>query len=398
MRRTLRLITRFPRSFHWPVNMSVVVFAMLTGALASASPRDPKRVVFVLQDQSPAQGVLLAFDSMQGQLGELQVDIASVHLTLPEQLSQQARQAAEVAAQKQASAVFWFVGRAGGLVRVCALHAPSGRVFARDVSLGESSAVQREQLAIVLRAAVPAILDGGRDLGDPLIVVSPAPDTPTAPEIDATFPPAPSQVPETGAAGASKGRVRLALGYFGSSIASRANWQSGTAGELLLESQGGLRGSFGAGYAAPTRVTAEGAVATIFRIPLSARLGAMHRLGRATLGIEAGALLDVWHRETVVHSDALAPTDPTTAWRFGGTIAARFDLAVAGSVGLYCLGEVQWLPVSHALRVRSAQGNHVLPTYAFRPGLGVGVTFDLGLVTGDHAEQDNSIPLEATAH
>lgn len=60
---------------------------------------------------------------------------AAVHLVRPDPLAEQARQAKQVAERRRAKAVFGFTARPEASLSVYALHAPSGRVFARGVSL-----------------------------------------------------------------------------------------------------------------------------------------------------------------------------------------------------------------------------------------------------------------------
>ncbi len=345
-----------------------------TSGVASAEHGTPSKMVFVLHDQSPASGVLQTFDRLQGQLGELEIDIETVHVPRLEEFPEQARQAAHIARGSRAVAAVWFEARTAGTLRIYALHAPSGRVFARDVSLGDDATVQREQVAVVLRAAIPAILSGGSELGKPLLVVprdlpveAPSPPPLSAPKPDDRA----SREVERAA------RLRAAVGYGGASVASDANWQSGVSAELLLDARGWLRGSLGAGYAAPTTIRADQADATITRFPFVARVGITRSLGSPVFGVEGGPVLEAWHRQTSVHSDRLRPTAPSTAWRFGGALAARLDMSLSSHVGLYLLLEGQWFPGPHTLTIESEQGEQKITTRSLRPQVGLGLLFDV---------------------
>ena len=379
---------------------AVPSIALVAGMLATpdvvvAQQGDRDRVVFVLHDRSPAAGVLRAFDTMRGQLGELELDISAVHAPRLDAISAQARRAAQIAEPRRATAVFWFERRAGGSLRVYALHVPSGRVFARDVALAHDATVQREQLAVVLRAAIQAVLEGGDDLGEPLLVVPPEPTVRQSRAL-----PPPSPVPEVAAVGGDDepARLRAAMGYAGSAVAPEASWQSGLSCELLLDAEGWLRVSLGVGYAAPTTIEGNGADAIVTRIPIVARLGVAQSIGRVAVGLEVGPLLEGWHRRTVVRTDALETTASTTHWRLGGVLLGRFELSVGGRLGLYVLAGGDWLPAPHDFSVRSAQTEQKLTTYAIRPHVGVGATFDLlsSARIGDDAE--NSTSPEATGH
>lgn len=345
-----------------------------TSGVASAEERVPGRIVFVLHDQSPASGVLQTFDRLQGQLGELQIDIQTVHVAPLEEFPDQARQAARIARESRAVAAVWFEAGTADTLRIYALHAPSGRVFARDVTLGDDATVQREQLAVVLRAAVPAVLSGGSELGTPLLVV--AQDSPVE-----TSPPSPPSSPKPAERAPREveqpARLRTGVGYGGTSVAHDASWQSGVLAELLLDAGGWLRGSLGAGYAASTTIRGDQADAIITRFPFVARAGAMRTFGGAGFGVEAGPVLEAWRRRTAVHSDQLQPTEPSTAWRYGGAVAARLEVSLGPRVGLYLLLEGQWFPGPHTLTIESEQGEQRITTRSLRPELGLGLLFDV---------------------
>ena len=379
---------------HGLIQIALAVCVLATPGGAFSQVRDRDRVVFVLHERSPAAGVLETFDRMQGQLGELDLDIFAVRVARLHRLSAQARQAAEVAERREAAAVFWFAPRARASLRVYALHVPSGRVFARDVSLAQDATVQREQLAIVLRAAVPAVLEGGRDLGEPLLVVQPESAAPESPR------PPPSPSPEAAAVGGTgeQPRLRAALGYARTAIAPTAGWQSGASMQLVLDAAGWLRASSGVGYAFPIAIEGQGADAIIKRATLVAKLGAGWSTGRAAVGVEVGPLVEMWHRRTVVHAEELEPTPPSTLWRPGGVLEARLELLVGLRMGLYALAGVQWLPTPHGLTIRSAQTGQQLATYAVRPHVGLGATFDLLSRTASGGRAENSTSPDATGH
>lgn len=370
---------------------------LVTPGVVAAEPRDRDCVVFVLHDPSPAAGVLQAFDSMQGQLGELDLRIFTVHVPRLAAVSAEAWRAARIADQQRATALFWFERRAESPLRIYALHVPSGRVFARDVALALEATVQREQLAIILRAAIQAVLEGGDDLGKPLLVVPPVPIARQTPP-SRPSPPSPP-VPEAAATGGNDElRLRVALGYAGWAIAPDAAWQSGISGELMLADVGWLRAGLGAGYAAPTAIEGNGADAILTRIPVVARLGVAHCVGRVASGLEGGLLLERWHRRTIVRADALGPTEPTTRWRLGAGLLGRFELRVGERVGLYVMAGGDWLAAPHEFTIRFDQKEQKLATYAVQPHVGLGATFDLQPSTRVGDDEKNSTPPEATGY
>jgi hypothetical protein len=353
---------------------------------------DSDRVVFVLHESSPAASVLRIFDGLQGQLGELELDIDAVHLARPEKLDGQARQAAEVAGQRGANAVFWFASR-GRNVRVYALHVPSGRVFARDLELSGDSTLKCEKLAVVLRAAIPAVLQGEPELGEPLLVVGPEPDG-AEPEPEAS---AVARAQESFSARDTRPHLRLAIEYSGALVAENA-WQSGVLGEVMVDVEGWVRAGLSAGYSAPTTLDGAEADAAVSGVPIAARIGVWHRIGWATVGLEAGALAEAWHRRSIVRADTLEPTAPSTTWRLGGTLGARFEVPISSMVVLFVLGEAQWLPSPHTLSVKSEQGVQRLPTHELRPRLALGTTFNLHPRDKMVAKRKNPTPRGQPGH
>ena len=358
--------------------ISFAVVVTNPGVLA-ANEHEPDRVVFVLHDESPEAGVLRTFDRMQAQLGELELDISAVYAPRVESLKGQAQRAASIAGAEHAKAVFWFADGVRGVLRVYALHVASGRVFARDVALRGDTTTQREQLSVVLRAAIPAVLDGALDLGEPLLVVPP--DAAARASATQGSPAADEVSDEDGSGGVAERReswkLGVALGYVGSSIAEDLEWQSGVAGDVVFRVPRAFRVSAGAGYAAKTTIRGAGADADVSRVPIVGRLGVERALGPSTLTLETGVLLDVWQRRTSVRSEALVATPPSTALLWGGVLGVRVEAPIVARVGLFLSLEAHWLPSEHALSIRSAQGEQQVQTRSLRPQLGTGLLFDL---------------------
>jgi hypothetical protein len=379
MRRSVRRLVALATCARSFVGMTSFVAAMTSSASALASAEEADRVVFVLHDGSPEAGVLRTFDRMQAQLGELELDISAVYAPRVDSLQSQAQRAAKIAAAEHAKAVFWFAEGVHGVLRVYALHALSGRVFARDVVLRGDTTAQREQLSVVLRAAIPAVLDGALDMGKPLLVVPPdamarpsanpeGESSPGATDVDAAAEDAERSEPW---------RVTLALGYIGSSIAEDFEWQSGVAGDVIFRVPRAFRVSAGAGYAAKSTIRGVGADANISRVPVVGRLGVERALGPGTLTLEAGVLLDVWQRRTSIRSAALVPTAPSTTLLWGGVLGVRVEAPIVSRVGLFLSLEAHWMPSEHALIVSSPQGEEQEQTRSLRPQIGTGLLFDL---------------------
>lgn len=397
---------RWPRVSRWLIRILAGLLPMVTVLAVRSAVADSgaPRIVFLLNDPSQLVGVLRAFDIVVGQLGELNLEVRVLHGPRPETIRAQARKAGREATLQQARAAFWFTAETDGSIRVYTLHAATGRVYARTVELVGDAAVQREQLSVVLRAAILAVLEGGFELGDPLLVAEPhasEADSPAdrrnlgenqqrglvtekprasekPPASQATVPvPSPAEDALSPAAAALLPALRAGIAYSGSTLGGTSYWQNGLLAELVWNVTGALRTSIAAGYVFPAEVSGTGASAAISRIPISARIGGGIPTGPMILGLEAGLLVEAWHRTTQVQSDTLQPTDPTTVWRTGGTVAGRLEVPVTGGVGLYLMGGAQWLPFPHRLSIQTVDAEQQLAIAAVRPHGAVGVFFGL---------------------
>lgn len=391
MRRSLRRLVALSTSACRYVAFATWFATLTNPAQAIERAREPDRVVLVLHDESPAAGVLKTFDRMHEQFGEVDLDISAVDLPRVESLDDQAQRAATIAAVEQAKAVFWFAEDAPGVIRVYALHAASGRVFARDVAVRGDSTAQREALSFVLREAIPAVLSGQLAWGKPRLVVPPAiahghsapleSDWSTG-EADArdTDAPSPEPVPP------EPWKVTVALGYIGHSIAEDFEWQSGAAADVIFRMPRAFRASLGAGYAANTTIRGPVGDANVSRVPIEARLGVERGLGPGTLTLEAGAILDVWRHRTSSRSDAFVATAPSTTLLWGGVLGVRVEAPLVSRVGLFLSLEAQWLPADYALGFHSARGEEHVQTRTLRPEISTGLVFELAAgkpVSGD---------------
>jgi hypothetical protein len=274
------------------------------------------------------------------------------------------------------------------------LHAPSGRVYARDVILSDEATVQREQVAVVLRAAVPAVLSGGAELGAPLLVVPLEPSVDAAPSLPAVPSSPDPVVREHG----RSTRLRAALGYDGTVLARDANIQHGVLAALVLDAGAWLRVGLGAGYAAEASIRGDQASAIVRRFPLFAKVGARWSAGGPVIGVEVGPVLEAWHRRTAIHTGRLQPTEPSTVWRYGGAVSTRAELGLGSHVALYLSVEGQWFPVPHTVSVESERGEQRIETHSVRPHLGLGLLFDIVHIdAGTLGEKTSTFP-RATGH
>jgi hypothetical protein len=364
--------------------MTWFVGTLMTPATALARAHEPDRVVLVLHEASPAAGVLRTFDRMHEQLGERDLDISAIDLPRVESLEGQAQRAATIAAAEHANAVFWFVEFTNGVVRLYALHAASGRVFARDVKLRGDATARRDQLSLALRAAIPAALDGGHELGKPVLVLPPdvSARSRAKQEGEPSMRGGDAEDGEAAPVDAEKRaeswQMAVAFGYIGSSIAEDFEWQSGAAVDLMFRVPRAFRASVGAGYAAETTIRGAGADAIVSRVPIEGRLGVERALGPGNLTLEAGTILDIWRRRTRVRSDALVPAAPSTTPLWGGVLGLRVEAPLNAFVNLFLSLEAQWLPSDHAIVFGSSPEEQQEQARTLRPQIGTGLVFELG--------------------
>jgi hypothetical protein len=300
---------------------------MLQVSWASAAPT---RVVLLVNESSAAGLQTQIRPALEGQLQELDVRVIEQPSTTPE-LATSARQAPLIAAASSALAVVWLDERAPGVV-VYFYDAVGHHLYGRQVDASGSPTSMAEEIAIVLRSAVGAVLEGSviamtevplpaQELGEP---TKPAPRAP---------PPA-RDTPR-------QARLWLGGSYQGTLFASAAPLQHGARAALTLS----LPSSpwyFGLGYTYFPRLhlVARGVRVRLDRHPGELVAGVELPVASAYALVEGAVIGDRLVRSATADDAELVATSPSARWlwaisaRLGGSLAVTDRVRLRANVGV----------------------------------------------------------------
>jgi hypothetical protein len=177
-------------------------------------------------------------------------------------------------------------------------------LYVRDTESGGSEASVAEEVAIVLRSAIGALLEGNMT-GMTEVQLPPAPKAVAPrPSADVLQQPTP-EVPY----------LRVGAAYVGTLFSRNAAFQHGAAGAIAV---GLPRTPFFAGlaytYFAPLTVAGGGAESLLRRHPIEGFAAAEFRFNPVYVTAEAALIADAVARTTVAAAPGLSATPPTTRW------------------------------------------------------------------------------------
>lgn len=291
--------------------------------------------------------------ALRGQLRELDVEVLVVR-SLQEPLASAARRAKQLAKAQQALGVIWLELPPPRLSVF--LYDASGHLYARDVESDGSAASQSEAIAIILRSAIAAMLEGER--------VTMAEVRMPPPDSGAAVPPAPPPAPRSPARVPSGDRAYLHLGlsYVGTLFARRTPWQNGAA--LALTAAGPDSPLFfGVDYTqfAAVELESNGVGTRVQRHPIEAFGGLRLRVGAVFFNVQGALSADYLVRTTQHVGDGLlaAPTSKRWLWamstRLGVTVPVWHRLS-----GVLNVGADFVLNPFHQVVQRKSAGDEVL--------------------------------------
>lgn len=300
------------------------VFALAPRAASGAS----KDVVLVVADlggsAQPSEADLLG--AVRGQLRELGVGVLLVRAAR-EPLAIAARRAKQIAAREEALAVIWLETSSEHLELF--LYDASGHLYSRSIESSGSTASQSEAVAIVLRFAIGALLEGG-SIGMKEVQLQPAP--PAEPAPPPISPPAGSSRVREASQDATE--LRAGVSYVGETFMRGGPWQQGAA--LLLSAQPARSALFvGASYTylSTLALTENGVRVELRRRPAEMFVG--WELGTSTLRVDVrGALgADYVRRRTTAVAEDWSATPNASRWLWA--VSARFGVTLAVSRRLH---------------------------------------------------------------
>lgn len=289
-------------------------------------------------------------------------------------------------------AVVWIdLGAQGAVVN---LYEPRDRrVFTRRLPMSGSEALAAEEVAIALRSAIGALLEGGpismtqvdvRGVGESS---EPGPDAkPAAPAAPAREEPAsgpPSDELATDQAPFQRktsgdGRALLGVGYIGTLPTKDATIASGARASVELRVGAGFL--VGAGYGFFPSLTAEGpGVETrLSRHPAEAVLAYQVLSGRLGLEPEVLFIADLVRRRTIRAEPPLARAPAETRWLWAIGTRLRLRYSIAEGLGAFAAPGLDLVMNPFDQKASAPAGDEsILSFRAIRPTLEAGLGLDL---------------------
>lgn len=340
---------------------------MVCGALTSLAPRtvlaEAGRAVLVLSergsDAEPLDTDLLG--ALRGQLRELDVAVLVVRAAR-EPLAIAAHRAKQIAARDHALGVIWLEVTPNQLSVF--VYDASGHLYAREVEPDGSTASQSEALAIILRSAVAAMLEGEAVSMNEIQLPPPV--------VPAEKAPLPRRPPPPRSASS----LRAGASYVGSIFARRTNWQHGAALSVRLRPTT-WPWFFGADYTQFTAVELEqaGTEIELRRHPGELFGGVELPVSALRLDVLGAFSADYVQRTTTQVSEGFVATPDSSRWLLA--ISTRLGLSVPLSsrvFGVLALGADFLLnPFSQVVQPSSENGEMLGSPLRARPRVELGL-------------------------
>lgn len=307
---------------------------LLSLALLCVMPRaataGANRVVMVVGEaENAAQSLeeeLVA--ALRGQLRELDVDVLVVRKA-QEPLASAARRAKQLARTQDAVGVIWIERGPGTLSAY--LYDSSGHLYAREVEADGSVTSQSEAIALILRSAVAAMLEGGAVTMTEIRLPPAAP----APEVVEGRP-----EPARTSGGRTRAVLRAGASYVGTLFARDTPWLNGAA-VLLTVKPRKSPWLLGVDYTHFSGLEIQGDAVTtrLERHPIEAFGGLQLRVSWLYLDVQTALSADYVVRTTERADDGLVSTAPGERWlwafatRLGATVPASGPIQGVLNVG-----------------------------------------------------------------
>ena len=344
-----------------------LVLALLVSApLAHAqdTARASRNSVVLLGAKNPADAAAL-WSSARAQLSDLDVQ------TIEEEgggatLEDSARRARLAAERHGALAVVWLDGEEG-VVRVFLFEAKGRRVRARRVLVSGTAEAAAEEVGVVIRSAVSALLEGAEVSMQEIDVAVESPPPPRERPAEAP-PPAPAAGPE---------RLRVLVGYLGTLYSLDAAWQNGLAASAslrLFDSPWFVE--LGYGFLPPLSLSAPGVKSELERHPVELGLGLELGIGRLRVATEALLLVDFVSRRTTRAEEPLARAPSESRILYAGSLRLRGGLPLGAGFGIYTAFGAEFLMNRFDHVVRSSDSEEPSITQlAARPRVDAGLSY-----------------------
>ncbi len=348
----------------WQLCTAFVLLGAATAPAARAEQYAQQQltVVFVRMDAGLADAA--AADGLEAQLGELSAKVVSAPSMSNLTLASQAFRASELAREAHALGTIWFSPGDDQRLRVYVYDAKHRQLASRTLSGAE--AAEREELAVVLRSAISALIAGEQTALEPVTIPPPQ----VAP------PPPPNALPQP-AAPKQPWHLLVGAAYAGTTYASGA-FEHGL--QVRLDAELGRRFLLGLSgtWFEQARLAGGGAEAVLERYPLELSAGyAFAEAPRFRCFVDAGLVLERVTRSTRVADPRLHALPDENRYRFA--VAPALQAAFEPAPGLLAFAGfgAEIATDRYDYVVQSAGGSIRLAPRTVRPRLEVGVVVRL---------------------
>jgi hypothetical protein len=304
--------------------------ALLLGTEATARAAE-RRAVFLESAQNAHPSLDSVLEATRAPLAELGVELAVAPRPAGANLGTTAEAAKALARSQQAVAVVWLdTERAGATWSVLYFFdAARSRLLTRRVAVSASESAAAEEVAVVLRSAIGALLEGQEVLMTEVPVPEVKKEPPTTKLVKprpVAPPPARPHAPEM---------LGLGLSYVGSIFNEGASWQSGARVSLSVRPFRS-RWRFAAAYEflPALDASAPGITTQVTRHPSEVTVARDLFTGTLRLAPELGVIADAVHRRTEFVEAPLVATEPSTRWLWAVSMRFRGTWSVATRVSL----------------------------------------------------------------
>lgn len=350
----------------WLMALALLLLsAALTPRVAAAAV---SRVVLVLPEAETSADPLETQlqGALRGQLMELGVEVG-VEVGLvrraEEPLASAARRAQKIAQGEHALGVIWL--ELGPNRLSVFLYDSSGHLYARDVAADGSPVSQSEAIAIILRSAVAALLEGDAVSMTEVRLPRPSPSP-------AVSPPAAAETPSLRR---DQPYLRVGLSYVGTLFAKRTSWQHGAA-VVLRAAPTASPWFLGLDYTqfAAVALQAGGVRTQVLRHPIEVLGGLQLRVAGLYFNVEGALSADYTVRTTEQVSAGLVPADARGRWLWAASTRLGATVPVSGRVyAMLNVGAEFLLNPFHQVVAQTKAVNEVVASpLLVRPRLEVG--------------------------
>ncbi|MBI5537179.1 MAG: hypothetical protein HY898_30945 [Deltaproteobacteria bacterium] len=301
-------------AFAW---LAIALFA-LVGPATGQTPVSAKRAIVILspaQTPVPTEPLIAA---IRAQLGDVPVRVEVETIAeIPSEMRARIDLAATAAARHQAVGAFWLEVDATGDYLLFLVEPDGSRSLVRRVRrqpAAEAAAI--EELAVISRSSVTALLDGRR-IGMEGAAASQSASASAAP-VGSTPPAVPPPVVAKPSASAQRPSLWLGVGYVGSTYSSQVPWQQGMVLSVRYSPSRSWHMGFAYAFLPASQVDTDRVSMRLARHPFELNAGYGVWAGPLQAGLELAAILDQTDRSVVVTtSSTLVPEPDQSHWSVG---------------------------------------------------------------------------------